>query len=71
MIAEKVPLSRDVAAENAASPRVYLTVEEVAELLGVCTRSVFRWTRSGQLPKPLQLSKRCYRWRKADIVSML
>jgi len=43
-----------------------LRVEEVAHLLGVCTRTVWRLTSSGQLAKPLKIG-RCRRWRREDL----
>lgn len=43
-----------------------LRVEEVARLLGVSVRSVWRLTKQHRCPRPLQLG-RSTRWRKSDI----
>lgn len=49
---------------------VLLKVEEVAELFQVHTSTVFRWARTGEMPKPLHI-KRSTRWRKSDIDDFL
>jgi len=44
-----------------------LTVRQVAELLGVHVRSVWRLSLTGELPAPIRLSGRVIRWRLADL----
>lgn len=43
-----------------------LTVGEVALLIGVSTRSVWRMTRTGQFPAPVRV-RRNTRWRRSDV----
>ena len=35
-----------------------LTIDEVAEILGITTRSVYRWHERGQFPRPVHVSNR-------------
>jgi predicted DNA-binding transcriptional regulator AlpA len=44
-----------------------INVHEVAELLGVCVRSVWRMSQNGQIPGPIRLVPRILRWRLADL----
>ena len=44
-----------------------LNVSEVAEILGIAVRSVWRLSATGQLPPPIRIGARCMRWRLADI----
>jgi len=44
-----------------------LTVRQVAELLGVHTRSVWRMAQTGEIPAPIRLSERVVRWRLSDL----
>ena len=48
---------------EAILPDMLLTVKDVAELLSVARRTVWRWSRLGKLPRPLKLSPRAVRWR--------
>lgn len=43
-----------------------LSVREVARLLGVCGRQVFKLAAMGKIPAPLKLN-RSTRWRASDI----
>jgi excisionase family DNA binding protein len=45
-------------------------VEEVASILGVSSRSVWRLVASGELPEPLRVG-RCARWPLSDIYAYL
>jgi excisionase family DNA binding protein len=36
-----------------------LTVREVAKLFRVTEQTVYAWVKSGKLPKPVRLGKRC------------
>lgn len=49
---------------------ILLTATEVAEILKVHTSTVFRWARTGEMPKPLHI-KRSTRWKKSDIDNFL
>lgn len=44
-----------------------LTAEEVAELLAVSPRSVWRLSDTGQIPAPVRFGGRVTRWRLIDI----
>ena len=50
-----------------------LTVREVARRLNIGTRTVWRWSRSGELPAPVRLGKarRVVRWKAAEIEGYL
>jgi prophage regulatory protein len=48
-------------------PDMLLTVEDVAELLSIAPRTVFRWARERKLPRPVRLSRRAVRWRASAI----
>ena len=43
-----------------------LTVADMARLLGISTRSVWRLTRAGRCPKPVRLG-RATRWRRREV----
>lgn len=47
-------------------PRVLLTARQLAERLGISLRTVWRWTRAGELPAPVRRG-RVVRWKAADI----
>jgi prophage regulatory protein len=44
-----------------------LTAQDVADLLRIGKRSVWRWLREGKLPAPLRYARNCVRWRASDI----
>jgi predicted DNA-binding transcriptional regulator AlpA len=44
-----------------------LTARQVADLLGVHVRSVWRMSHAGQVPPPIRLAERVVRWRLADL----
>jgi excisionase family DNA binding protein len=44
-----------------------LTVRQVAELLGVHVRSVWRLVQTRDMPAPIRLSERIVRWRLSDL----
>jgi excisionase family DNA binding protein len=52
-------------------PDMLLTVKDVAELLSVVPRTVFRWARQRKLPRPVKLSRRAVRWRSSAIQAYL
>ena len=48
-----------------------LTRQQVADLIGVVPRTIFRWVLAGQFPKPLHLTNKTARWRKEDVDAWL
>jgi len=44
-----------------------LTAQEVAELLGVHVRSIWRLSQMGEIPAPIRLGERVVRWRLTDL----
>ena len=48
-----------------------LTVQEVADVLGVTARHVWRLASMGQIPDPVRLSERVVRWRLTDLVDFI
>jgi excisionase family DNA binding protein len=49
----------------------YLKVGEVAELIGVHPRTVWRLVSSGDLPEPIRIGPKIVRWRLADLATHL
>ena len=47
---------------------LYLSVAQVAERYGVSTDTVWRWSRNGDMPKPMKLSPGSTRWRLSDLI---
>jgi predicted DNA-binding transcriptional regulator AlpA len=48
-----------------------LKASQVAELLSITTRTVWRWSASGRLPRPVVIAPRCQRWRYAEIADLV
>lgn len=48
----------------------YLTDAGIADLFHVSVRTLQRWVKDSDFPKPLQLG-RCRRWDRADVVAYL
>lgn len=44
-----------------------LTARQVADLIGVDVRTVWRMAQTGGIPAPIRLSQRVVRWRLADL----
>lgn len=44
-----------------------VSVREVAELLGVNARTVWRMAQRGEIPAPIRLGERVVRWRLSDL----
>ncbi len=44
-----------------------INVREVAELLGVNARTVWRMSQRGEIPAPIRLGDRVVRWRLSDL----
>lgn len=53
--------------EEAGSPPMLLTGQEVAAQLGVARSTVTRWVQRGELPKPVTQHGHIKRWAAADI----
>ncbi len=47
-----------------------LTVHEVAKLLGISTRQIWKLVKLGQVPAPLKLA-RSARWRQTEVLSFI
>jgi predicted DNA-binding transcriptional regulator AlpA len=45
----------------------FVTARDVAELLCVSPRTVWRWSATGRLPAPVRVGARCTRWRVSDL----
>lgn len=45
----------------------FLTIEQLANLLGVCKRTIFRLEAKGSIPKGIRLSKGTIRWAESTI----
>jgi prophage regulatory protein len=48
-----------------------LSVSDVAELLSMRPRTVWRWAREGKIPAPLKLSRRAARWLASEMQDYL
>lgn len=48
-----------------------LSSNDVAALLGVSVRSVFRYVGMGKLPQPVRYSRKLVRWTAASLVPVL
>ena len=46
---------------------IYLSVHQVADMLGVSVDSIWRWTRAGTFPAPVKLGSRTTRWTLREI----
>lgn len=47
------------------------TVADVARILDVTERTVWKWTAEGRLPEPIKMGERWTRWRKEEIDGLL
>ncbi len=45
----------------------YLSARQLAGLLSISVRSVWRLAAAGKLPEPVRLGRRIARWREADV----
>lgn len=60
-------MSAVVHAMPAAAPREYLSPAQVAELLGLSTRTLWRWRCRGTGPAWSRCGDRAVRYRRADV----
>ena len=49
----------------------YLKVKELAQRLGVSRSTIWEWSRTGKLPKPVKLGDAVTRWRSDEIEAAL
>ena len=45
--------------------------DELAEWLGVCRSTIWKWTRKGKLPRPIRISDKITAWKREDIEQWL
>lgn len=45
----------------------YLSDKQVAARYAVHQKTVWRWSRNGEFPKPVRLTPGCVRWRDSDL----
>lgn len=55
---------------NSNDVAVLLDVKEVAALLGISDRTIWRMADAGQMPRPLSIS-RLRRWRRSDLMEWI
>jgi excisionase family DNA binding protein len=48
-----------------------LTAREVAQLLGVCPRTILNLVVQGRMPSPIRMGPKLVRWREHEIVSWI
>ena len=48
-----------------------LTTSEAARILNIGTRTLWRWSHSGRAPRPVVLSARCVRFKRAELLAWL
>ncbi|NOG54445.1 MAG: AlpA family phage regulatory protein [Planctomycetes bacterium] len=58
-------------ASKQQSEQQLITLRQAAELCGVGKRSFWRYSNSGRAPRPVRLTARCVRWRRAEIESWI
>lgn len=44
---------------------------EVAQLLGIATRTLWRWRSEGRLPEPIKVNRKVVRWRASEIAACI
>lgn len=57
----------DVRADPRLRGAMLLDVRQVADLLGISTRTVWRLAATGDIPAPIRIGERIVRWRAADL----
>jgi predicted DNA-binding transcriptional regulator AlpA len=48
-----------------------LTVKDVAEILSVGVRTVWRWAASDKIPRPIRLASKIRRWKASQLQAYL
>jgi len=51
-------------------PRVWASDSQLAEIFVVTRATIWRWSATGRLPKPVKLSPGCTRWKIAEILQL-
>jgi excisionase family DNA binding protein len=55
-----------------ALPEQLITLGQMAEVFGVCTRTIHRWHDEGKIPEAIRVGRgRLLRWRWATVCSFL
>jgi predicted DNA-binding transcriptional regulator AlpA len=49
----------------------FIRRRKTAEMIGISQATLWRWTRSGHFPKPIQLGPNTVGWLEADIESWI
>jgi excisionase family DNA binding protein len=52
-------------------PEQLLTSREVANLMAVSVRTLFRLVRAGRFPEPIRYNRRLVRWKHEDVTQYL
>ena len=65
-VRERTPLNRKRIKGGIMSDSGLLTIQEMAEYLGISERTVMRMDQTGKLPTPIQLG-RCKRWNRREL----
>lgn len=50
---------------------VFYSKEDLADMFGVCVRTIEKWTATGQLPRPRKKGRKWTMWPKAEIDLLL
>ena len=58
-------------AEGVQTESEFLTVKEVATLLGVSRNSLYVWQRRGGFPRPLKVGVKAIRFRRSEIMAWM
>ncbi|QDV66166.1 helix-turn-helix transcriptional regulator [Crateriforma conspicua] len=48
-------------------PDEWMTVKEIAAAFGVCPNTIRRRAAAKQFPQPYRISRRVYRWKRAEV----
>jgi len=48
-----------------------MTIDEIAELMKITTRSVRQRWYDGVIPKPIRIGRRSIRWRRAEVEAFI
>jgi len=49
----------------------FLSVRDVASMLGIGVSTVWAWVQKGRLPQPIRLGTRCTRWRLDEVLEAI
>ncbi|WP_268591421.1 helix-turn-helix transcriptional regulator [Escherichia coli] len=66
-----VALSGSALSEVYQMKTQYLRPKDLANQLGISVSSLWRWARTGKIPKPIKLSERVTAWSSTEINSWL